>query len=87
MQCVAVLHDSEAKAENILEINYLRALWLFRGRVLFIEFCDCFGFWIKIIVLNLEVSFISEVGTFCPANYVLLSVKGDENNRAVVLNK
>lgn len=60
---------------------------MFRGRVLFTEFCDCFGFWIKIIFLNLEVSFISEAGAFCPTNYVLLSVKGDENNRAVVLNK
>ena len=57
------------------------------GCVLFIEFCDFSRLWIKIIVLNLDVSLISEIGMFCPTNYVLLSVKGDENNRAVVLNK
>lgn len=51
-----------------------------------LEFCDCFGFWIKISVLNLDVPFISGVRMFCPTNYVLLSAKGNENNRDAVLN-
>lgn len=53
-----MLHDFEVNVKKFVYIDYLRALWLFCGCGLFLEFCGRSGFWIKITVLNLGVLFI-----------------------------
>lgn len=47
-------------------------LWLW-----IIKLFGCFGFWLKVTILNLDVPFVSEVRISCPTNYVLLSVKNE----------
>lgn len=40
-------------------------LWLW---IIKIKFFGCFGFWLKVTVLNLDVPFISEVRISCPTD-------------------